>query len=368
MEWNTPDTTESDSSATTENESETGHMQIDQIPTLEVTEIGIPYSSLPAQARIPWDLFLYDGYLYVGAGNYNDNLSPKQFMRYHITESVWENCGIVSDEQIARFLLIGEELMVPGIDPTGDWSRGNYYVLEGNEFSIQRVIPDAIHTFDMVEYDGKIFTGDGVHGGKFPVSVAQSQTQDFIRVPFYKEGNLLDTSANTEVRVYDFFVCNNTLYAFLTLDAERTIYRYDGEAFVYDNKWSNKIVLLRDDTHVPIRAKGNLNGNIYFTTGILYVTKDMKNLSAVDVGDSERITDIALYDNICYALGYRKLSDGRYENRIYVLSDHDAHLTASFIGDAPAVSFACTHDTWYFGFSSPYVGYIATAARDDDIR
>ena len=367
MEWNTPDMTEAESSTTTENESG-WEMQSDQILTLEVTEIGIPYSSLPVQARIPWDLFLYDGYLYVGAGNYNDNLSPQQFMRYHIAESVWETCGIVADEQIARFLLIGEELMVPGVDPTGDWSRGNYYVLEENEFSIQRVIPDAIHTFDMVEHDGKIFTGDGVSGGKYPVSVAQSQTKDFVRVPFYKGGNLLDTSANTEVRVYDFFVCNDTLYAFLTLDAERTIYRYEGEAFVYDNKWSNKIVLLRDDTYVPIRAKENLNGNIYFTTGILYVTKDMKNLSAVDVGDSERITDIVLYDNVCYALGYRKLSDGRYENCIYVLSDCNAKLTASFIGDAPAVSFTCTHDTWYFGFSSPHAGYIAMAARADDIR
>lgn len=343
---------------TTESENE----QPLYVQSLEVNEIGVPYEKLSPKARVPWDLCLYQDYLYVGAGDYDANLSPKVFQRYHTENGVWESCGRAYDEEIHRFIEIGDQLCVPGADPLGDWSKGNYYILQQDAFSLYRVIPNAIHTFDIVEYDGKLFVGNGVSAGKYPVEVSEVGSDSFTQVIFYKNDHALDTRAFTEIRVYDFFVCNDTLYAFLTLDAERSVYRYENGVFVYDNLWTYKLVWVRDEIHVPIWAKVSHNNTVYLTTGLLYATNDLNTFTAIDVGNTQRITDILVYDDVVYALGYCKLDTGIYENRIFRLSEQQAVLVASFQNQAPAISFARDESTWYFGLSAPAAGCIISAS------
>lgn len=145
-----------------------------QSPANDITyvELGIPTASRYSEgirARCPWDMIVWNEKLYVGSGDYDSNSGPVDIWRYDTTKGVWENSGTVPDEEISRFCVIGDVLVAPGIDPTEDWTYGNYYKQDGEEWVKVRNISGGMHNFDMVEYNGSIFCGLGVASGEYPV-------------------------------------------------------------------------------------------------------------------------------------------------------------------------------------------------------
>ena len=250
-----------------------------------ITDLGIAYQDI--SARVPWDLKLYNNCLYVGAGDYDKNISPGRAKRYNISSGNWEECGDIPDEQINRFVLLNNSLVIPGTDPTGDWSLGNYYILNNNSFQTVRKIPGGLHCFDLVTYKDKIFAGLGVLNGSFPACVSEDGGNSFKSIDFYKkDGMLLLTQQNTDIRVYDLVVLGDSLYAVLTIDGNTSIYKYSENGFTYYNNWDNKIIYTKY-TYVPILEKRVIEDTLYFTTGKLYKTDDMKNLSVIEFDDIE---------------------------------------------------------------------------------
>ena len=107
---------------------------------------------------------------------------------------------------------------------------------------------------------------------------------------------------NTHYRIKSFLkiqVIYNCLYAiFLYGDTEITydLYKYYNGEFVFDNELYNKIHQVKYNNYI-IGGKAEFKGNMYFTTGYLYVTNDMTNFTRIDFPNEKTVYDICIYKN-----------------------------------------------------------------------
>lgn len=328
------------------NESNISKNETSEETVIVVSEIDLPYTALCGNSI--WDLKLFNECLYIGAGDYDKNYTVEQAYRYNINKSIWEECGNIPDEQIGRFLDIDRKLIVPGFDPTSDWSLGNYYELENDSFVTHRVIPNGIHNFDIVKYRDCYFYGLGVPSGNLPV--VKEDNQVFSTVSFLnKDGNTLSTNDFREVRAYDLIVLNDELYAFIQLDGQKYVYKYNGDEFVYLSDYTRKIVV-GGFGYTPMLDKCVLNDTLYFTTGLLYSTTDMKNLKYISPEGIDYVSDVLVYNNELYILCNTKKDSNNYAVEIFKLNDDASFVSAVYIESKfPSMSFEYDGTTFYIG-------------------
>lgn len=328
------------------NETNISKNETSEEPVIVVSEIDLPYTALCGNSI--WDLKLFNECLYIGAGDYDNNYTVEQAYRYNINKSIWEECGNIPDEQIGRLLDIDGKLIVPGFDPTGDWSLGNYYELENNFFVTHRTIPNGIHNFDIVKYKDCYFYGLGVPSGNLPV--VKEDNQVFSTVSFLnKDGNTLSTNDFREVRAYDLIVLNDELYAFIQLDGQKYVYKYNGEEFVYLSDYTRKIVV-GGFGYTPMLDKCVLNDTLYFTTGLLYCTTDMKNLKYISPEGIDYVSDVLVYNKELYILCNTKKDSNNYAVEIFKLNDDASFVSVVYIESKfPSMSFEYNGTTFYIG-------------------
>lgn len=327
------------------------------IDSIAYTELGIPTSERYSEgvtARSPWDMAINENKLYIGSGDYDTNAGPVDMWCYDIDKKTWSNSGTVPEEEIDRFCVIDNKLVVPGIDPQEDWSLGNYYVLDGNQWVKKRNIEGGLHTFDIVEFDGMLFAGLGVLKGSYPVVCSKDNGESFENVIFYKDGEKLDTTGSQNVRVYDLFVFKDKLYAvFMYGDSEITydLYRYENGMFVYDNQWYGKVSQIEFTNNI-ITGKTQFKDNMYFTTGYLHTTEDMTNLTYIIFPDEQVVYDICTDEKYLYALCANKQEDGTYKVSVYRNDGQmitNFHEIFNFVYDVPPLSIVCKDNNFYIG-------------------
>ncbi|MBE5951702.1 MAG: hypothetical protein E7260_08950 [Lachnospiraceae bacterium] len=327
------------------------------IDSISYIELGIPTSerySDGVSARSPWDMAIYDNKLYIGSGDYDTNAGPVDMWCYDMYKNTWSNSGTLSEEEIDRFCVVNNRLVVPGIDPQEDWTLGNYYVLDGNQWVKKRNIEGGLHTFDIIEFDGMIFGGLGVLRGSYPVVYSKDNGETFENVVFYKDDEKLDTTGSEKVRVYDLFVMKDKLYAvFMYGDTEVTydLYRYENGKFVYDNQWYGKIHQIKFTNNI-ITGKTQFKDNMFFTTGYLYATEDMTNFTRMIFPNEQVVYDICTDENYLYALCANKQDDGKYKVSVY-RNDGQAitnfYEIFNFVYDVPPLSIVCQKENFYIG-------------------
>ena len=327
------------------------------IDSIVYTELGIPTSERYSEgvtARSPWDMATYENKLYIGSGDYDTNAGPVDMWCYDIDKKTWSNSGTVPEEEIDRFCVIDNKLVVPGIDPQEDWSLGNYYVLDDNQWVKKRNIEGGLHTFDIVEFDGILFAGLGVLKGSYPVVCSKDNGESFENVIFYKDGEKLDTTGSQNVRVYDLFVFKDKLYAvFMYGDSEITydLYRYENGVFVYDNQWYGKVSQIEFTNNI-ITGKTQFKDNMYFTTGYLHTTEDRTNLTYIIFPDEQVVYDICTDEKYLYALCANKQEDGTYKVSVYRNDGQmitNFHEIFNFVYDVPPLSIVCKDNNFYIG-------------------
>ena len=329
----------------------------DAIESIEYVEIGIPLADRydkGARARCVWDMAVYDGKLYVGTGDYSSNTGPVDIWSYDLSARAWSNSGSVEDEEISRFCFISGALVAPGIDPQESWELGNYYRLTDSEWEKVRNIPNGVHTFDMVEYDGLIFAGLGVEAGNSPIVCSDDGGKSFFEVDMQKKGVSFDGTGFEIIRVYDFFVFEGELYATLFCEAEERVYdlyRYEDGIFVYENSWDGKIKQRKYISNI-IGAKSEFDGKLFFATGNLYVTDDMEKLTAITFPKLEMVCDLCVVDGSLFALCAQKLEDGGY--RISVWENNGGRASGfleifNFVYSVPPISMVCYEGDFYIG-------------------
>lgn len=338
---------------------------VNDISYKEILPPEWPTYEAASKSTIPWDMIIFDGGLYVGNGDYDVNSGPVCVMRYSIENGVWENTGELPDEQISRFCIMGSTLVIPGADPQDPWDFGNYYVYQDGVWSVARSIPNAIHNFDMIEYKQKVFAGIGVVGGLYPLSCSLDGGVTFAQVEMYKNGEKLDTLGKSYIRVYDFAVVGEELYAFFRCsDGEAKIfelYKYNDETavFEYVSDLTEKIEIKRISYDL-LRSKVLMENKLYFSTGELYSTSDMDSFEKITLKDDHIVCDLYEYEGELYALSGCSCDGGGYTVSVWQLYGEEFVERFNFKYDAPPMSFACLENTFYIGFGN----YVADNAAN----
>ena len=330
------------------------------VDSISYIELGIPTAQRYTEgvsARSPWDMAIIDDKLYIGSGDYDTNSGPVDMWCYDFDSETWSNSGTLLEEEIDRFCFIDGKLAVPGIDPQEDWSLGNYYILDNNQWIKYRNINGGLHTFDIVEFNNMIFAGLGVSSGSYPIVCSTDGGKTFNPVTLQKNGKAIQTSDSQKVRVYDLFLFQNTLYAaFMYGDSEITydLYRYENGVFEYDNQWYGKIHQIKFTNNI-ISGKAEFGDNMFFTTGYLYATKDMRNFTRITFPDSQTVYDICKDEKYLYALCGSEQDDGKYKISVYRndgKSITNFHELFNFVYEVPPLSISCQDESFFIGMGN----------------
>lgn len=258
-----------------------------------------------------WDVKIWGNLVYRGAGDYNKNAGNAPILAFNKKTQSWAKMGVTDDQAIQRFLEIGGTLYSPGIDPSGNWARGNYYVLEGEKWKQVRNLPNGLHNFDMIEFDGKIFAGLGTETLGNTVAVSYDKGESFTFVPLYRDGVLLDTSGYEYSRTYAFVEYKGSLYALIRFKKKGVtsydtfIFRYvDGE-MEYQSVADNR--LLGTPGRNYWQGKLEWKGTCYLTSTALNAVTDFSKPEThkqIPMPNGGVVTDILLYNDELYVLSY----------------------------------------------------------------
>lgn len=323
---------------------------------LNYKDLGIPYLDVytdeQLNSRLSFDMTVYEGKLYVGGGDYDANTGPVYVMSYNLESGSWEKSDEpLDDEQIKRYRVLGGKLVTLGTDPREDWELGNYYLLGENGWETLRVLPSGIHCFDAIEWNGDLFFGLGVKAGSFPA--ARFDGENYTAVKFFKDGEMLDTSFNSIVRVYNFFEYKSKLFAFLTLDKTdqdgntlyfMDLYVYDGEHFVFLHG-----SLPACDLCDVITTDESL---FFVMNNTLLATNDLTQFKAVGLGEDVKAVDVIKQDGRVYALGWREVGKDKFE--VSVFEENDGAFTKCFgiLTRAAAGSFCKDGSNFYISLGN----------------
>ena len=333
----------------------------------EYTEMGIPlkdYYKTGGVERCAWDVEMYKDKLYVASGDYDKNKGPVMMWHYDFEEEGWKLDTALSDEQIERFYLMDDKLYAAGCDPQTSWSYGNFYVCSDARWSTNNTLPGGIHNFDLIKFDGKLFAGLGVVEGDAPV-VCSRDEKNWTPLYLYKDGKIRETPGAEYIRVYDFFVLDNTLYAYFYTNYNNKsyfeIYRFEGDKFVYYSDMISKLKASKS-TYTLICQKAEFAGKQFFSNGFLYKTEDMKEASVISLGEKVKINDIRVIEDTMYLLCNEPVNEEQTEFRVSVVRTKDGeNFEEMFYFSYPvrALSFTYSNKHFYFG-----MGYGIKAERE----
>ena len=320
------------------------------------TEHGIPSEarySMGVRARGVWDIAYQDGSLYIGSGDFDSNAGPVDVWKYDIGNESWAKSGTLAEEEINKFVCIGDNLCTPGIEPRE--GSCTYYTLKGAKWQTNGSLPVANHVFDIAEYEGKIFVGLDVRAGEYPLAVSKDKGKSFENVKMRKDSKPLDTSKGSVVRVYDLFELKGSLYALFRYREGDTklfdLYKYEKGEFVFVSPWYDKLEAKKYVSGF-IGADAVYADRLWFTTGNLYTTADMENVEKVNDDEKTEFRDLCVDKDLLLALGSENNGDGTYTISIWKNESgnpEDFVKIKYFKYTAPAVSFLATEDKIYIG-------------------
>ena len=144
--------------------------------TTKLKYIGTPYlhqyqSEEDTYSRNVWDLQIYNNLLFIGAGNSANegpsiNSGPVYLKVYNPKTNKFSVETKINDDQIDIFKILNNHLLIPGHDATASWDWGNFYMrLKNNKWHQYRNIPKALHVYDLVIKDKKLFAAIGLNEG-----------------------------------------------------------------------------------------------------------------------------------------------------------------------------------------------------------
>lgn len=333
--------------------------------TSKIVNLGIPLSErYPISgelSRFSPDIISFEGSIYIGGGDDENNCGPVPLYAYNEHDKCWYMVSKeVPEEKIKRFQIIEDTLMFGGADPIEDWSFGNFYFLKDNALQKRRTIPFGAHNYDLAGYSGKLYIGIGSTPNPvknvWPALFSEDNGDTFQPIPFSKNGKELDIKNIPIVRVYNIFEYNNKLYCTLYvrsddnvrndfelyyLDISESVFDYAADLSFFTQK---KLYNPRDFTSV-FEYGGQL---MLINENGIYSTKDFTEYSVPDVCGIEHVYDMNVIDSTLYVLGANN-KNGAYENVICISNDGENFVKYfSFETDIPAYCFTRGENGYYF--------------------
>jgi len=314
-------------------------------------------------ARCVWDMRVYGGKLYLGGGDYTANTGPTDIWAYDLKAKEWEKSGSVQEEAIARFVEIDGELITTGIDPEEDWVFGNYYTLKNGVWEKTRNLPNAVHNYDMIEYDGKLFAGVGVDHGYYPFVYSVDGGKSFEMLKAYKDGVLVDLEQYEYSRAYELFEFKSKLYAIVVntlkiTDTEQSpshelqVYEYQDGAMNFCADISDTVKLVSIGYKL-FGGKAEYNGKMFVSTDYLYVSENISTFTKIKLPQNERVGSFLVDDGKMYVCAF-KYHDQTFTITLYesFTGTSDFKKVYSFDYNVPAISFVKYGNDFYLGMGN----------------
>lgn len=332
----------------------------------KVVDLGISSeesTTLPSNARNPWDMILIDDCLYVATGDYANDSGTTSIWKYDKSKSKWVNSGDVEQEAIARFANLNGQNIAIGADPIGRPQYAENYILSNGNWEVFSKIKGALHTFDAEYFNGAFYFGVGYEKNEYPVVKFVPETGEYTNIPLYKNGAdviaSLQSIPNIEYkRVYDLFNVNGKLYCAFSVSytgGKTTIEFFELNdskfefclAFKASGMQMNKTV----KNQILFNSDAVLDENCYLSLGNLYKTNDFKKFSKISLPNDACVTDLLVdkSTNILYILAVTKEKE-QFKNTIYTFVGDNLNEIYSLTDNCSALSFVKGDNCFYIGF------------------
>lgn len=334
--------------------------------------IGNPYakkykSGADIYARNIWDIHYFDKKLYLGAGN-GSNIEPAPnagkvpIYSINTVNDKIEYEYKVSEEQVEIYKIINNQLFVPGYDATQNWKYGNFYIKNDSKWTKYRTIPNALHVYDIVSFNNKLFAAIGQKkSGAVAISDDNGKT--------WKLNDLGD-------RVYRFLKINNRLLAVKPFKNKKKSYftiavLEKNDRFIPNYNLTSKDFFpntyLFGNIQKITRVKNTSDGVLYlgsyinkdyqvFPFGVYFATIKENNIivKKVKIPKYYIPRDILVRDDKFYLLISKKnKADTTIKVLIYSINDLVNHQEVVFFNyDTFARSFEKVNNKFYFGMGS----------------
>lgn len=289
-----------------------------------ITDLGVPtaahYTKTPP--RTPWDMQIYQGKLYIGAGDYDANSGNTPIYALDLETQTWDDTGTLLNEAVTGLAVLEDTFYIPGTDPTtNSWAYGNYYHKDGQNWQIHDNLPGAVHTFDIASYKGNLFFGIGTANATVsPVKISKDNGATYQDVAFYRDGkNQIGDQTYRYFRVYNFFQLKGDLYCLLAAakneDTRETgFYRYTG---TYFERLEGTPMNRSNLWQVLIGESVTLKDRCYFATGHFYQTEDFHTYKEIIFPEQDYVTDFVTAGDYLYVLTAKQVQNETYINTIW---------------------------------------------------
>lgn len=331
------------------------------VPT-EVTCIGNPYRQrFPDDgpnvfSRNIWDMHLFDGRIYVGAGDFWENTGPADIYSFAPADDEFTLEYTASDEMVSKFYDYEGRLVVPGNDPQDSWELGNLYIKEFGRWFKVRTLPKGIHCWQVTYLDGKLYTGISTSGGGGAFIVSEDWGRSWkpivsnapYQTLFTFKGGIhgFDRDNNLCALDGDVLACQGNQPPKYERLTQRVPKVYTDYTFRDALPFGKGVVLI---THM-------LGNPEYGPWPLFYMESLDQSPRAISVFADANVIDMIVRDKTLYVLCIRKTEQG-WENAIYSTKDMQTwRCAATFTTESFARSFEEAKGVFYVGIgcSGPY--------------
>lgn len=332
--------------------------------TTKLIKLENPYLHPDPFSRNVWDLQTVQNRVLIASGdawrNTGTTLQKISVVSYSSIGGFTKEFTI-DDEQIHRFIVSGKKIIIPGFDPLEDWSLGNFYTLETKCAALcwakTRTIPFGVHTYDLIEFGGKLYATIGGYDTEVKPGLLESAD----------DGQTWVSVTSPELMGLTFtrlFVFGGDLFAVQAVQADSSgigLAKYSNGTFSSAGVAGSSLVLQQANTW-----RGRLGRVSNFKNQLLYLAASQGNNVAlpetayVAVATFDRVeriglrpfehpTDILPLENEVALLTSSATPDG-YINRLYTSSDGVTFAEQFFFTSSRfARSFERLGAMWIFG-------------------
>lgn len=257
--------------------------------------VGAPFTQPSFYARNVWDMQRFGGRIWLGHGDSIDNWGPIPIWSLDPATGELAADYAADDEQVDVFRVLDGTLYVPGHDPRGDLSLGEFYRLERDGWVMHRTLPHGLHAFDLAMHGGRLYAALGTEGVPGQETLLESA-----------DGGERWTAVTGEVRrIYGLFELGGELYASPLLrnaaepGAERTLLRLDGGRFAHTALDGTALLpgIAPDSFGRIVRATEFRGALVYvvarntfdWTPVALAVTRDLRDVRRAALPDSAAV-------------------------------------------------------------------------------
>ena len=112
-------------------------------------------------------LFPYDGRLYIGYRDFDGNTGPIAVLSLGLAGGDFEASQVLATEEVLRWATLDGALYTADIDPDAHQGEGGAFRLPGSSgtWGATAPIEDAVHTFDVASFDGRLWAATGCSPG-----------------------------------------------------------------------------------------------------------------------------------------------------------------------------------------------------------